>query len=187
MARGYAIHVAINRYCNTAICRVRGELLTCVEAGRALHAMAQESGFESHLLIDARAWYANFADLLRRANGDHLLLTFSGHGAVSRPGWMFLDRNLYFDELQLSARAVVISNSCRSGVPIANALHIAACGASEQAPDTLQFTHGVISRIRASSPSEFFAAVSVLPFLSYNCWSQARSASSSVGLASETP
>ncbi len=142
MAQGYSIHVGVGQ---TRCVDNGGTNYAVLEgipnAATRMAAIADQTGYQSRVVLlsppdrpsiaGRSATKPNFLEALEAATrtvraGDHLLITFAGHGerthATSESGWVFEDQKLFRSELvpllhgvAAGARILVISESCFAG------------------------------------------------------------------------
>jgi hypothetical protein len=136
---GLSIHIGLNHVDPGAYEGWDGELSGCINDANAMKEIAQAMGYDPiHVLSDEQATAeAVLAAICDAANnlqtGDHLLLTYSGHGGQipDQTGdeddsldetWVLHDRQLLDDELYTEwskfaagVRIFILSDSCHSG------------------------------------------------------------------------
>ena len=115
-----------------------GELMACERDAKDMKKIAESQGFESTILLTAKATTKNLIKEMRKAAkklsaGDSFLLTYSGHGGMvpdingDEPDgvdetWCLYDRQFIDDELfalytefRAGVQILVLSDSCHSG------------------------------------------------------------------------
>jgi metacaspase-1 len=137
MAKGYSLHIGINR-ANDTHYKSHLKLKWCVNDAEAMFQMATDSGYTPAKMLNEDATTGKFlafvnekADMLE--SGDIFLITFSGHGALCvdtnmdeqdhmDEAWVFYDRMLLDDEAHIcwakfkpGVRVVIVSDCCYSG------------------------------------------------------------------------
>ncbi len=141
MPRGLSIHIGLNKVDPTGYEGWDGTLSGCENDARAMKAIADGCGYETNCLLTADATCAAVTEAIGKAAqqleaGDHLLLTYSGHGGQvpdengdeedgQDETWVLYDRMLIDDEIyamwsQFAAgvRIFVLSDSCHSGTVV---------------------------------------------------------------------
>ena len=137
-AKGYSLHLGLNRVEPTHYGGWDGALNACEADAKDMQAIAKKLGFKSDLLLTSAASSANVVSRLINlaatlAVGDILWLTYSGHGGQmpdtnhdeadgQDETWVLFDRQLIDDELyalfakfKAGVRIIVLSDSCHSG------------------------------------------------------------------------
>ncbi len=137
MATGISIHIGLNHVDPAHYLSPR-QLRGCVNDAQAMAELAQAAGFTPTVLLDEQATSAAVTDELQAAakqlaEGDILLLTYSGHGSFIRDSnqdendgrdetWCLFDRQMPDDEIYglwadfaPGVRIMVLSDSCHSG------------------------------------------------------------------------
>jgi hypothetical protein len=138
MTTGISIHIGLNRVDPDQYNGWDGQLAGCINDATAMQAIADAQGYTSSLLLDDQATAEAVMGAISQAaqslsSGDHLLLTYSGHGGqvddcnsdeedAQDETWVLYDRMLVDDELyQLfgqfaeGVRIFMLSDSCHSG------------------------------------------------------------------------
>lgn len=138
MARGASIHIGLNAVDPARYEGWDGALRGCVPDAQAMQSLAAKKGFQTSMLLDRQATAQAVTDAIgdaagSLADGDLLLVTYSGHGGQiedasdeERDGldetWVLHDRQLIDDELYAlwgrfrpGVRILVLSDSCHSG------------------------------------------------------------------------
>lgn len=145
MPAALSLHLGLDRVDGLAYGGWTGALRSCERDARAMQALADAAGFRTRLLLAADATYPRLcAELTGAATlgaGDHLLITFAGHGASFQnlaldgdpaalddeadqrdEAWCLYDGFVLDDELHAAlvtlpagVRVLVVSDSCFSG------------------------------------------------------------------------
>lgn len=140
MARGESIHIGLNSVDPEQYGGWSGDLNACEFDAHDMAAIAQGAGYSTSMLLTTEATSPAVLGALhdaaeRLGAGDHLLLTYSGHGGQTPdlnadetdPGrrdetWVLYDRQVIDDELYAAyaefregVRIAVLSDSCHSG------------------------------------------------------------------------
>lgn len=141
MAKGFSLHVGLNRVDPGAYHGWNGALAGCVNDANAMRDICQGQGFETRQLLDgqatAAALLAAIGDIAQRAGpGDTVVISYSGHGGQvpdttgTEPDglcetWVCFDRMLVDKELlaqwpgfPAGAHVQVYSDSCHSGTVV---------------------------------------------------------------------
>lgn len=147
MAKGYALHIALNSVNPTFYKGNSGFLNVCKNDALAYSKIAQQQNFQYiKLLIDKDATTANFKNEINfisksMSSEDYFLLSFSGHGSKNKDingdeddgedeSWCFYDGKVLDDELyriwpqfEARSRVYVVSDSCYSGTILKDIFH----------------------------------------------------------------
>ena len=139
MAKGYSLHLGLNSVDSQKYDGWDGQLNACENDAKDMAAIAKSQKFsQSKLLLTKQAKSAALIDAMldlarTMADGDFLLLTYSGHGGQVRDEtgeeedgmdetWCLYDRQLIDDELyrlfgqfKSGVRILMLSDSCHSG------------------------------------------------------------------------
>jgi hypothetical protein len=140
--RGLSIHIGLNRVDPTAYDGWDGTLAACVNDAKSMKEIAEKGGYEeAKALFDEEATADAVLEAIGKAAedlvaGDHLLLTYAGHGGQipddtgdeeeeKDETWVLYDRQLLDDELSAmwskfadGVRIFVVSDSCHSGTVV---------------------------------------------------------------------
>ncbi len=172
MPRGISLNIGLNRVDPNHYAGWSGPLAACEADARDMQAIAQAQGFTTTLLLTEAGTAQAVTDALAGAadglaDGDALLVTYSGHGGqvpdtngeegadAMDETWVLYDRQLVDDELYAlwaafkpGVRIFVLSDSCHSGSVVREAFDVLAA-----VPAARALTGGGELRFRALPPA----------------------------------
>jgi hypothetical protein len=178
---GISIHIGLNHVDPNAYDGWDGELSGCLNDANAMKAIAQAMGYDPvHELHDeeatAEAVLSAICDAANQLqSGDHLLLTYSGHGGQipDTTGdeddkldetWVLHDRQLLDDELYAEwskfaagVRIFVLSDSCHSGTVIRDLPRMQDFQRLQQAAASARGLRAAPPKLRAIPPAKALA------------------------------
>lgn len=157
MPRGISIHLGLNSLDPAHYPRLPAALLGCEPDARDMRTIAKARGFETNLLLGAKATRKALTDAVDKAAGklkagDILWLSYSGHGGNlpdandEEPDgldetWCLFDGHFVDDEvfellgrLREGVRALLVTDSCHSGTVARAAVFNAAIEARDREP-----------------------------------------------------
>ena len=167
MTRGISIHIGLNAVDANAYQGWDGKLVACENDAHSMEAIASSFGYKTNILLTADATSAAVCEEIGKAaqelvSGDHLLLTYSGHGGQvpdtngdeddgQDETWVLYDRMLCDDELYAmwshfaaGVKIFVLSDSCHSGTVVRAMLRSFALR-SQPAPSRKEIFYGQLA------------------------------------------